>query len=137
MREELTTTFPFLYFPAIVAVLIALLWYGRNPLIAFHLAACGLFLAYLLAYVSTPLKEKLLEPFNFLKESRKIKKMLNSSIFSACCGLFCAAGGVVFEVLRTGKGLQVVAFAFQIVVVLCLANSFCNLGMVVWMWHKK
>ena len=54
--------------------------------------------------------------------------MLNSSIFLACCGLFCAAGGVVFEVLRTGKGLQVVAFAFQVVVVLCLANSFCNLG---------
>ena len=76
------------------------------------------------------MKEKLLEPFNFLKESRKIKKMLNSSIFLACCGLFYAAGGVVFEVLRTGKELQVV-------VVLCLANSFCNLGMVVWMWHKK
>jgi len=136
MREELTTTSPFLYFPAIVAVLIALL-YGRNPLIAFHLVACGLFLAYLLVYVSTPLKKKLLEPFNFLKESRKIKKMLNSSIFSARCGLFCVAGGVVFEVLRTGKGLQVVAFAFQVVVVLCLANSFCNLGMVVWMWDKK
>jgi len=53
MREELTTTSPFLYFPAIVAVLIALLWYGGNPLIAFHLTACGLFLAYLLVYVSS------------------------------------------------------------------------------------
>jgi len=77
--------------------------------------------------------------YGLLRTKRKLQnqKMLNSSIFSACCGLFCAAGGVVFEALRTGKGLQVVAFAFQAVVVLCLANSFCNLGMVVWMWHKK
>lgn len=97
MREELTTTFPFLYFPAIVAVLIALLWYGRNPLIAFHLVACGLFLAYLLAYVSTPLKEKLLEPFNFLKESQKIKRCLTVLSFQPVVVCFVRLEGLYLK----------------------------------------
>ena len=103
----------------------------------FFLASCALFIAYLLAYVSSPLKQKLFQPLVSQKEIRKARKMLQNSIFSACFGLFCAVGGTLLEALKLEKELKFIVIIFYMATGLCLFISFSNLAMLVWLYHKR